>query len=149
MAELEAKASKANQITTMKALLSVPTILLAAGTTHAEFRRFDGPINAASNYIHYSEGFVVTPGYVDISHLVFATADNGGIPNKYIPEEREWDDDADEINEYDDFTDDNNERKRYLDGDENAEIASGSTVSMFVMSGHWQYTFYIYDAYLI
>ena len=126
----------------MKALLSVLTILLATGgTTHAEFRRFDGPINAASNYIHYSEGFVVTPGYVDISHLVFATADNGGIPNKYIPEEREWtDDDANDINEYDDFTDDNDNRnKRYLDGDEDAEIASGSTVSIYVTFGHWQY----------
>lgn len=132
--------SQAQPDNTMKALLSVPTILLAAGTTHAEFRRFDGPINAASNYIHYSEGFVVTPGYVDISHLVFATADNGGIPNKYIPEEREWtdDDDADEINEYDDFTDDNNERrnKRYLDGDEDAEIASGSTVSCWSLAVH-------------
>ena len=39
--------------------------------TLAEHRHFDGPISAASNYIHYSEGYVITPGYVDISNLEF------------------------------------------------------------------------------
>ncbi|KAL7545558.1 hypothetical protein ACHAWF_008908 [Thalassiosira exigua] len=36
----------------------------------AEFRRFDGPIHAASNYIHYSEGYVVTPGFIDFVDIV-------------------------------------------------------------------------------
>jgi len=61
---------------------------------NAEYRRFDGPITAASNYVHYSEGYVVTPGYVDISHLWFKTAD-AGYPSTYSSEERDWDDDAD------------------------------------------------------
>ena len=51
-------------------------LLLSAGPANAEYRRFDGPINAASNYVHYSEGYVVTPGYVDISNLWFKTAED-------------------------------------------------------------------------
>ena len=42
----------------------------------AEIRSFDGPIEAAASYIHYSEGFIATPGYVDIGNLVFSTIDD-------------------------------------------------------------------------
>lgn len=41
--------------------------------THAEIRRFEGKIEASPSFIHYSEGFLVTPGFVDISNLVFTT----------------------------------------------------------------------------
>jgi hypothetical protein len=43
--------------------------------TTCEIRSFQGPLDAASNYIHYSEGFIVAPGYVDISALTFSTND--------------------------------------------------------------------------
>ena len=112
----------------MKAILSTIVTLLATTPipTTAEFRRFDGPINAASNYIHYSEGYVITPGSVDISNLVFASADDGGTRSKYIPEERDWTDD-DEEGEFDD----DNDLDRRLDQDnENEEIAAGSTVRL-------------------
>ena len=53
---------------------------------------------SASNYVHYSEGYVVTPGYVDISDLVFATVEGGGgsRPAKIFPgKQRHWDGDGD------------------------------------------------------
>lgn len=59
------------------ALLPILLLLLAHPTT-AEHRRFDGPIAAASNYIHYSEGYVITPGYVDISDLEFEAVSEAG-----------------------------------------------------------------------
>lgn len=40
----------------------------------AEIRNFDGFIEANYSVIHYSEGFLSTPGYVDASGLVFTTA---------------------------------------------------------------------------
>ena len=94
-------------------------------SSFAEFRRFDGPLNAASNYVHFSEGFVVTPGYVDVSDLIFTTADNGR-PIEYIPEERSGggDDDDDDgdgagvaMEEVDDYSgDDATEGNRFLEG---------------------------------
>ena len=54
--------------------------------TRAEHRRFDGPISAASNYIHYSEGYVVTPGYVDISELEFEAVSEKAGENKLFQE---------------------------------------------------------------
>jgi len=90
----------------MKGLLTLSALLLAAYAplaTRAEFRRFEGPIDAASNYIHYSEGYVVTPGYVDITNLVFELADGeeSSTQEKYIPEERNWDDDGEKFDEDD------------------------------------------------
>jgi hypothetical protein len=114
-------------LTALLAIVPLPSL--------AEFRRFDGPINAASNYIHFSEGYVVTPGYVDISDLIFASADNG-VPSKYIPEEREWsdnggDDDEAEMEVVDDYSgDDESGGERLLDGTfgDDGGLASGSTV---------------------
>jgi len=115
-------------------LASLLALLAAAPSpAHAEFRSFEGPVSAASNYIHYSEGYIVTPGYVDISNLVFASADDGN-KGGYVPSERDWgneieydgDDDVDIFD--DDGTDD--EVRRRLDGEEedvDAAIASGST----------------------
>lgn len=121
-------------------------LLLLPGAARAEFRRFDGPIDAASNYIHYSEGYVVTPGFVDISSLVFQTADGdgggGGSNGKLFGggKEREWTDDdeegaeedgLDDDGEYDldddgEFDgDDEGRARRRMDQDE--KLASGST----------------------
>ena len=112
-------------MTTMPLLL--PLILLLLPTsTNAEHRRFDGPINAASNYIHYSEGYVVTPGYVDISDLVFEAvgeAGNGGeMMMDYYDDGVGYDDDDDGVMEYGD--DDGGDERRRLDDNGGVETVS-------------------------
>eukprot|EP00956_Cyclotella_meneghiniana_P018938 scaffold31982_cov23-Cyclotella_meneghiniana.AAC.2 len=102
--------------TTMLLLL---LLHLLPTSTNAEHRRFDGPINAASNYIHYSEGYVVTPGYVDISDLVFEAvgeAGNGEMMMDYYDDGVGYDDD-DGVMEYgdDDGGDGDDERRRLDD----------------------------------
>lgn len=60
-------------------------VLLAAHQINAEYRQFDGIIQAAASYIHYSEGFVIAPASIDISNLEFSTIDDdsgGGGPMK-------------------------------------------------------------------
>ncbi|KAL7542566.1 hypothetical protein ACHAXR_012384 [Thalassiosira sp. AJA248-18] len=120
----------------MKPIPSLLITLLAAAvpTTNAEFRRFEGPINAASNYIHYSEGYVVTPGYVDISNLVFSNADGGSdTPNKIFPSKgRDWNDDDEEGEEMAELVEEEEDDgiRRFLDGEDSAgdaAYASGST----------------------
>ena len=121
---------------------SIPVLLslLALHPTSGEHRRFDGPINAASNYVHYSEGYIVTPGYVDVSNLVFSSsADNGSNSNKLFSgkaRDGDWNDEemgevaVDDDAEYDDDADyeGDDDGGRRLDGeDEGGE--SGSTVS--------------------
>ena len=128
-----------------------PALLLtllatAAQQTTAEFRRFEGQINAASNYIHYSEGYVVTPGYVDISSLVFTNADGGSAKKIFSGKTRgdpvsEWTDDDESNLEDEDFNeDDGGVRQRFLDGGDVVEgedietsFASGSTVSSSIV----------------
>ena len=61
-------------------LLIIITVLLPS--TNAEYREFDGVIQAAASYIHYSEGYVIAPGSIDISDLVFSTIDNSGPTSK-------------------------------------------------------------------
>ena len=133
-----------NNMKTSPALL-LTLFATAAQQTTAEFRRFEGPINAASNYIHYSEGYVVTPGYVDISSLVFTNADGGSAKKIFSGKTRgdpvsEWTDDDERNFEGDDDEsfeeeDDGGVRQRVLDGgdvegeDIETSFASGSTVS--------------------
>lgn len=45
--------------------------------TRSEIRKFEGPLDAASGYIHFSEGYLIAPGYVDLSGLRFKNNDNG------------------------------------------------------------------------
>eukprot|EP00578_Thalassiosira_sp_NH16_P001267 CAMPEP_0181132464 /NCGR_PEP_ID=MMETSP1071-20121207/31007_1 /TAXON_ID=35127 /ORGANISM="Thalassiosira sp., Strain NH16" /LENGTH=562 /DNA_ID=CAMNT_0023218795 /DNA_START=41 /DNA_END=1729 /DNA_ORIENTATION=- len=108
----------------MKAIVSFLSLLaVVPPPSAAEFRRFDGPINAASNYIHYSEGYVVTPGYVDISNLLFQNADDGS-PNNYVSQERDWDDDGGDgdFEEGDDLVEDDDDfENRRLDGEDGAD----------------------------
>jgi len=51
--------------------------LILAVVTRSEIRKFEGPLDAAPDYIHFSEGYLVAPGYVDISGLRFSNNDNG------------------------------------------------------------------------
>lgn len=42
----------------------------------AEIRQFDGLIEADSTYIHYSEGYIIAPGFIDLSQLSFSTSES-------------------------------------------------------------------------
>jgi len=96
--------------------------LLCAQVT-AEIRKFDGLIEAASNFIHYSDGYLVAPGYVDISGLTFSTLE-------YVPDE-ELNDDALDGDEDDDVRNDDGGGgggdRRVLD--ESDQGSDGSVVS--------------------
>jgi hypothetical protein len=71
-----------------------------------EIRSFSGILEAASSYIHYSEGYLVTPGYVDLSDLTFSTV-------SFVVDEELGDDEI-EGDEDDD-----------LDGDDSVEGGGG------------------------
>lgn len=58
-------------------MMRIPLCLLLClcACVTAEIRSFSGILEAASSYIHYSEGYLVAPGYIDLSGLVFSTLD--------------------------------------------------------------------------
>jgi len=58
-----------------KAALSLLLLAAQTSTIKSEIRTFNGELEAASNYIHFSEGYLVTPGYIDLSDLTFTTTD--------------------------------------------------------------------------
>jgi hypothetical protein len=66
-------------------------------STLAEIRPFNAIIEADSTSIHYSEGFIAAPGFVDLSKLTFTTIDksSGGIYNEgtRIPPKEDPEDD--------------------------------------------------------
>ena len=112
----------------------IPLLLCLCSFATAEIRSFSGIIEAASSYIHYSEGYLVAPGYVDLSDLKFSTLD-------YVVDEELVDDEF-EGEEDDDFGgDDSAEGGGGDDGggdrmvDENPE-SDGSVVSDPRMSQH-------------
>ena len=118
----------------MKSFLFLFALISLPCPTVSEIRRFDGPINAASNYIHFSEGYIVTPGYVDISSLVFASADEGSSPSAYVPEDRDWNDNDDKYDavieeSHDDRVSGNDDRnlEEKIGDDAESDIISGST----------------------
>lgn len=57
-------------------LAAVLLLLLMCSRGTAEIRSFNGRIDAASFYIHYSDGYVIAPGFVDISGLTFSTLED-------------------------------------------------------------------------
>ena len=66
------------------------TVSSLAGLVSSEIRSFSGIIEAASTVVHYSEGFLIAPAYIDIGDLVFQTIDDGDV--NYVPTERPNDD---------------------------------------------------------
>jgi hypothetical protein len=50
--------------------------LLVSLAVQAEIREFNGLIEADSTYIHYSEGYIIAPGFIDLSQLSFSTVEN-------------------------------------------------------------------------
>lgn len=66
------------------------TFFSLARLVSSEIRSFSGIIEAASTVVHYSEGFLIAPAYIDIGDLVFQTIDDGDT--NYVPAERPNDD---------------------------------------------------------
>mmetsp|Transcript_23407 Transcript_23407/g.32801 ORF Transcript_23407/g.32801 Transcript_23407/m.32801 type:complete len:621 (-) Transcript_23407:115-1977(-) len=78
-----------------------------------EIRSFKGRIDAASNFIHFSEGYLIAPGFVDLSELVFTTLKDD-VYDENFDDEQAFDDD----NEQDGDGDGGGRQlvSRYLDG---------------------------------
>lgn len=74
-------------------------VLCLCCSVTAEIRSFSGFIEADSSFIHYSDGYLVAPGYVDISGLKFSTLD-------YVPDNEIVDDDMLAGQDDDDIGDD-------------------------------------------
>jgi hypothetical protein len=55
----------------------VLTTALLSTAVHGENRSYSGILTATPEYIHYSEGYLVVPGTVDLSGLLFSTSDDG------------------------------------------------------------------------
>ena len=53
-------------------------------TCNAEIRKFNGMIEAASTFVHFSEGYLVAPGKVDLSGLEFAAIGKASKGNKPV-----------------------------------------------------------------
>lgn len=51
-------------------------------TCNAEIRKFNGVIEAASTFVHFSEGYLVAPGKVDLSGLEFTAIGMASTGNK-------------------------------------------------------------------
>jgi len=57
-------------------LISALSLSLWILPASAEIRSIEGSIEAAASFIHYSEGFIASPGYVDVGGLTFTTIDD-------------------------------------------------------------------------
>jgi hypothetical protein len=58
-------------------ILFVAMVTFLSTTVQGENRSFTGILTPSPEYIHYSEGFLVVPGTVDLSGLLFSTSDDG------------------------------------------------------------------------
>lgn len=109
-------------------MMRIPLLLLVlflASCVKGEIRSFAGIIEAASSYIHYSDGYLVAPGFVDISKMTFQTLD-------YVPDKELTDDEIE--GEEDDDIDGDNVNPEDGDGggrllDEASQVSDGSVVS--------------------
>ena len=55
----------------------IPKILtiLSLSLCNAEIRNFVGKLQATPDFIHYSEGYIIAPGFIDVSGLKFSVDD--------------------------------------------------------------------------
>lgn len=64
------------------ALSFIVLLVLSPAVVHAEIRKFNGFLEPFSFFIHYSSGYLLTPGSVDLSDLTFSTPfKDGGTKN--------------------------------------------------------------------
>lgn len=115
-------------------MLRIPLLflLLSLFSANAEIRTFSGVIEAASSYIHYSEGYLVAPGFVDLSELKFTSLDYKTDTEIYVPGEDDddmgGDGEGDDDVEPEDGGDDGGDI-RLLDAEASAQGSDGSVVS--------------------
>jgi hypothetical protein len=64
---------------------SIPSSVLA------EIKTFNGPLPATSRYVQYSSGYLVDPGYIDLTDVKFIANEN---EPSLIPQDRYVDDDV-------------------------------------------------------
>jgi hypothetical protein len=111
-------------------------VLLLAATaslTGAEYREFNGLIEADSTFIHYSEGYIVAPGFIDLTHLTFTTVDDDDDADapyedgeeREPGEEKDGEDDEDDDAKTDQPGDEHGGDRRQL-----SDIAAGNTVDI-------------------
>lgn len=84
-------------------MLRTALLLIFSLVIEAEIREFNGVIDADSSFIHYSEGFIIAPGFIDLSELTFTTT-AGGEDSDYDPETRDPSDETAGDSESDDDT---------------------------------------------
>lgn len=94
------------------------TCSFCAIPSKAEIREFNGPVEADSTYIHFSEGYIVAPGYIDLSGLKFTTFDDDeGIGlGSFAGEEREPTNDGENPDDADHVDDDDIDTPRDSEG---------------------------------
>jgi hypothetical protein len=107
-------------------------LLLTATASLAEYREFNGLIEADSTYIHYSEGYIVAPGFIDLKHLTFTTVADDEVVAPYEDgEEREpTHDEEKDAEENDDTTTDTPGDEHGGGRRELTDIANGNTVDI-------------------
>ena len=69
--------SKMARLNFIATLLTTMLLLLCTHRATGENRTFSGTLDASPYYIHYSEGYLVAPGTLDLSGLMFSTSDDG------------------------------------------------------------------------
>ena len=104
--------------------LAIVVCLAPPSVVRAEIRPYKGgAVRAASYEIHYSEGYLVTPGFVDVSGLTFIADDSYGGGGGGEAHGRDDDDFA-----ADDDDEEGGGRSRRID----QELGGGSTVDIVV-----------------
>ena len=69
-------------------LRTVLLIVFSLAAVRAEIREYNGVIQADSRFIHYIEGFIIAPGFIDLSGLTFTTK-TGVEGGDYDPQMRD------------------------------------------------------------
>jgi len=74
--------------------------LILTLVTRSEIRTFEGPLDASSDSIHFSEGYLDAPGFIDLSGLQFTNNDDGrsnynNLQDAKVDENQVVDDDED------------------------------------------------------
>lgn len=70
-------------ITPMSFRLALSWLLISLPFVYSEIHDFRLTLEPDSTVVHYSEGFLVAPGYINLSDLKFTTIDEGSYPEDF------------------------------------------------------------------
>eukprot|EP00590_Aulacoseira_subarctica_P009913 CAMPEP_0172417584 /NCGR_PEP_ID=MMETSP1064-20121228/4121_1 /TAXON_ID=202472 /ORGANISM="Aulacoseira subarctica , Strain CCAP 1002/5" /LENGTH=559 /DNA_ID=CAMNT_0013156027 /DNA_START=141 /DNA_END=1820 /DNA_ORIENTATION=+ len=105
--------------------LTLPKTLLlfvVAAVVQAENRSFSGILTPSPMYIHYSEGYLVVPGSLDLSGLLFSTSDDGYYQKKNRTENITTTSTSSSSSSGDDLVNDDGKPNRQLQGSSKIDI---------------------------